>query len=128
VGAVTLLLVSFPERAVAVFNDDPEVVAAGASYVLLAGLSQVFMAFEVVLLAAFAGAEWTVVPAVTEMGLTAARVPIAMAIVSSGFGVEGVWIAIAGTTVAKGVMLCLFTLLRQSRSGVRGPRSGSHPT
>jgi putative MATE family efflux protein len=115
VGAVTLVLVSFPEQAVALFNDDPEVVAAGSTYVLLVGTSQLFMAFEVVTLAAFAGAQWTAVPVAIEMSLTAARVPIAAALVMVGFGVEAVWIAIAGTTVLKGSLLAAMFLVRQGR-------------
>lgn len=115
VGAVTLVLVSYPDQAVAVFNADPEVVSAGTTYVLLAGLSQLFMAFEVVCLSAFAGAQWTAVPAVVEMGFTAARVPVAMALIALGFGVEGVWIAIAGTTVIKGSLLGIMFLVRHGR-------------
>jgi putative MATE family efflux protein len=115
VGTVTLLLVAFPEQAVAVFNDDPEVVAAGATYVLLVGLSQLFMAFEVVILSAFAGARWTAVPAAVEMGFTAARVPLAMALVALGLGVEAVWLAIASTTVIKGSLLGALFLARHGR-------------
>ncbi len=115
VGAVTLVLVSFPDRAVAVFNADPAVVSAGTTYVLLASMSQVFMAFEVVCLSAFAGAQWTAVPAAVEMGFTAARVPIAMALIAFGLGVEGVWIAIAGTTVIKGATLGTLFLARYER-------------
>jgi Na+-driven multidrug efflux pump len=115
VGAVTIVLVSFPDRAVAVFNANPEVVAAGTTYVLLAGLSQLFMAFEVVCLSAFAGAQWTAVPAAVEMGFTAARVPIAMLLVTLGLGVEAVWIAIAGTTVIKGATLGVMFLVRCGR-------------
>ncbi len=115
VGAVTMVLVSYPDRAVAVFNADPEVVSAGTTYVLLAGLSQLFMAFEVVCLSAFAGAQWAAVPAAVEMGFTAARVPVAMALIALGLGVEGVWIAIAGTTVIKGSLLGIMFLVRQGR-------------
>jgi len=115
VGAVTIILVSFPDRAVAVFNADPEVVAAGTTYVLLAGLSQLFMASEVVCLSAFAGAQWTAVPVAVEMGFTAARVPIAMLLVTFGIGVEAVWIAIAGTTVIKGATLGMMFLVRHGR-------------
>jgi putative MATE family efflux protein len=115
VGAVTLLLVSFPDRAVGVFNNDPAVVAAGTTYVIFAGLSQPFMAFEVVVLSAFAGAQWTAVPVAVEMGLTAARVPMAMGLVALGFGVEGVWIAIAGSTVLKGTILGVLFLVRHGR-------------
>jgi putative MATE family efflux protein len=115
VAAVTAALVAFPERAVAVFNDDPEVVAAGSTYVLVVGLSQVFMAFEVVILAAFAGAQWTAVPAAVEMGFTAARVPLAALLVSLGLGVEAVWIAIAATTMVKGTLLAAMFLARHGR-------------
>ena len=115
VGAVTLVLVVFPEQVVAVFNDDPEVVSAGMTYVLFVSLSQLFMAFEVVILAAFAGAQWAAVPAVVEMGFTAARVPIAMGLISLGLGVEAVWIAIAGTTVIKGSLLGIMFLVRHGR-------------
>jgi len=115
VGAVTLVLVMFPEQVVAVFNDDPEVIAAGTTYVLFVGMSQLFMAFEVVCLSAFAGAQWTAVPAVVEMSLTAARVPVAMGLVALGLGVEGVWIAIAVTTVLKGSLLGIMFLVRQGR-------------
>ena len=115
VGAVTLVLVMFPEQVVAVFNDDPEVVAAGTTYVLFVGLSQIFMAFEVVFLAAFAGAQWAAVPAAVEMGFTTARVPVAMALVALGLGVEAVWIAIAATTVIKGALLGIMFLVRMGR-------------
>jgi putative MATE family efflux protein len=115
IGVVTMVLVAFPERAVAVFNGDGDVVASGASYVLLVGMSQLFMAFEVVILAAFAGAQWTTIPAAVEMGFTAARIPIAVFLVAAGLGVEAVWIAIAGTTVVKGSLLGVMFLARYGR-------------
>jgi len=115
VTLVTVVLVTFPDRAVAVFNDSPEVVTAGTTYVLLVGLSQLFMAFEVVVLAAFAGAEWTAVPVAVEIVFTAVRVPTAMALVALGLGVEGVWLAIAASTVVKGVLLALMFFIRYGR-------------
>jgi putative MATE family efflux protein len=115
VGVVTGLLVLFPEAAVAVFIPDPDVVAAGVTYVLLVGLSQVFMATEVVLLGAFAGAHWTAVPATVEIGFTAARIPLAFHLVQQGWGVEGVWFAIAVTTVIKGSVLAVLFAAQQSR-------------
>jgi putative MATE family efflux protein len=112
VGAVTVLLVGFPEVAVGVFSSDAEVVAAGTTYVLLVGLTQLFMAAEVVLLGAFAGAQWTAVPAILVTGLTALRVPASMWLVAQGWGVEAVWLAIASTTVVKGSILATLFALR----------------
>jgi putative MATE family efflux protein len=116
VGVVTVLLVLFPEAAVAVFISDPGVLAAGVTYVLLVGLSQVFMAAEVVLIGAFAGAHWTAVPAAVEIGFTAARIPLAYYLVHHGWGVEGVWFAIASTTVIKGTLLAALFAARQRRT------------
>jgi len=115
VGAVTALLVAFPETAIGVFSGDPDVVSAGTTYVLLVGLTQLFMAAEVVLLGAFAGAQWTAVPAVIEIGFTAVRVPLAMWLVSQGWGVEAVWLAIASTTVVKGTLLAALFGFRYGR-------------
>jgi Na+-driven multidrug efflux pump len=115
VGAVTIALVSFPDAAIRVFSDDLEVIAAGTTYVLLVGLTQLFMAAEVVLLGAFAGTQWTTVPAGVEIGFTAARVPLAMWLVSQGWGVEAVWLAIASTTVIKGSLLALLFGVRYGR-------------
>lgn len=115
VGAVTVLLVTFPGAAITVFINDPGVVAAGTTYVLLVGLSQAFMATEVVLLGAFAGAQWTAVPAAVEIGFTAARIPLAYHLVRLGWGVEGVWFAIAVTTVIKGTVLAVLFAAQQPR-------------
>lgn len=115
VGAVTVAMVSFPALAIEVFSSDTGVVAAGTTYVLLVGLTQLFMAAEVVLLGAFAGAQWTAVPAGLEISLTAARIPLAMYLVAVGWGVEAVWFAIAVTTVVKGTLLATLFALRYGR-------------
>ena len=116
VGVVTVALVSFPDVAIGIFSDDAQVVAAGTTYVLLVGLTQLFMAAEVVLLGAFAGTQWTAVPAAIEIGFTASRVPLAMFLVAAGWGVEAVWFAIAVTTVVKGSLLALLFGLRYGRN------------
>jgi Na+-driven multidrug efflux pump len=113
VGFVTVLLVSFPESVIAVFIDDHEVVTAGVTYVLLVGMTQVFMAAEVVLIGAFAGWQWTAAPAVVVVGFTAARIPLAYWLVELGWGVEGVWSAIAVTTIVKALILALLFAARR---------------
>ncbi len=116
VGLVTVLLVAFPATAVAIFIPAPDVVAAGMLYVLLVGMSQPFMALEVVLVGAFAGAHRTAVPAAVEISLTTARIPLAAVLVASGWGLAGVWLAIAGTTVAKGLIQAGLFVVWQRRA------------
>jgi putative MATE family efflux protein len=122
VGMVTALLVLHPRGSVALFISDPEVVTAGFTYVLLVGMSQVFMAFEVILLGGFAGFQWTTIPAVSEVILTAARIPVAAVLISAGIGVESVWLAIAVTTAVKGLLLAALFASRhgRGRGGHRG--------
>jgi len=115
VGAVTVLMVVFPEVAIGVFSSDAGVIAAGSTYVLLVGMTQLFMAAEVVMIGAFAGAQWTAWPAVIVVGLTAVRVPLSMWLVSKGWGVEAVWFAIASTTVVKGTILAVIFGVRYGR-------------
>lgn len=124
VGAVTAALVAFPEAAVSVFIADPGVIAAAVPYILLVGLSQPFMAAEVVLVGAFAGAQRTALPAAVEILLTAARIPLAALLVAAGAGFVGVWTAIALTTVVKGTALAAMFF---ARPGARAARSGGEP-
>ncbi len=124
VGAVTIFLVSFPDTAVRIFSSDGEVVAAGTTYVLLVGMTQLFMAAEVVMLGSFAGAHWTALPAAIEIVLTALRIPLAMWLVADGWGVEAVWTAIAATTVVKGSLLVGLFWLRLGRGGERQTGAG----
>jgi Na+-driven multidrug efflux pump len=119
VGVITVLLVTFPEIAIGVFSSDADVVAAGVTYVLLVGMTQLFMAAEVVLLGAFAGAQWTAWPAAIVIVLTAVRVPLSMLLVAQGWGVEAVWFAIASTTVVKGLLLAGLFGLRYGRGEKR---------
>jgi Na+-driven multidrug efflux pump len=107
VGAITILIVAWPDVAVGVFSSDERVIAAGVTYALIVGMTQLFMAAEVVLMGGFAGAEWTARPAVVEIGFTAARIPLAWAMVDAGWGIESVWTAIAVTTVIKGMLLAV---------------------
>ena len=122
VGAVTAVLVGYPAAAVAVFSPDPGVIAAGTTYVLLVGMSQLFMAAEVVLLGALAGARWTVAPAVLQIALTGARVPLAAVLVGAGWGVEGIWFAISATTVVKGLALAALLTFRLPGRAPAEPR------
>jgi putative MATE family efflux protein len=124
VGAVTVALVVWPERAIGLFSSDPEVVAIGTTYLLLVAVSQLFMAAEVVLLGAFTGAQWTAVPAALEIGLTGLRVPLAAALVALGLGLDGVWLAIAATTVVKGLVLGVLFAARMRAVKRRIPYNG----
>ena len=116
VGAVTTALVALPAQVTAVFTSDPAVIALVVLYVLIVGMSEPFMAFEVVLIGAFAGAHRTLTPALVQISLSLARVPLAWWLVSRGWGVEAVWAAIAITCALKGLVLAIMFALWQRRA------------
>lgn len=87
-----------------VFTSDPAVVRAAALYLEILAVSQAFMGLEIVLGGAFAGAGNTVPPMAIFVPLNVARIPMAYALAGpAGLGVSGVWWAISGSTILKGL-------------------------
>lgn len=95
----------FAPEIISLFSRDPEVLAAGASYLRILALLEVFLAFEIVLDGAFSGAGNTLPPMAISLPFTALRIPISYFVaVHLGMGVEAVWWTIAVTTMIKGVL------------------------
>jgi len=92
-----------------VFTPDPETIGASATYLEILAISQVFMGIEVVLAGAFSGAGDTVPPMAIFTPLNLARIPAAYLLAgSAGLGVSGIWWAISGTSILKGVAIALW--------------------
>jgi putative MATE family efflux protein len=109
VGAVTVSFFVVPQWIVRFFSSDPAVIAHGARYLLILGVSQVFMVVEVAVVGGFAGAGDTLPPTVVTVPLTLARIPLAWLLAYTlSIGVEGVWWSISGTTVLKGILVWLW--------------------
>ena len=89
-----------------VFNRSPDTVFAGATYLRILAVSQVFMGLEIVLGGGFNGAGHTVPPMAVAVPWNLARIPLAYWLVDElGWGVVGVWWAISGTSILKGVLV-----------------------
>lgn len=101
VGVVFFLL---PEQIIGLFDRDPEVIAAGASYLRIVAAAQVFMAIELVLEIAMEGAGYTLVPMLTGVTLTGLRLPLAWWL-RTPLGLAGIWWTIALTGIARGVAM-----------------------
>ncbi len=112
-GAVTFLLGIIFFRAgemlTALFTEDLRIIANGGAYLRIMAFSQVFMALEVVLEGAFAGAGNTLPVMAVSVPLTVARIPLAWLLAYSWLGrVEGVWWAISLTTILKGASMIVW--------------------
>lgn len=104
--AWTGVLVLAPRVVGGVFSRDEAVLGLADDYLIIVGWSQVFLAVEVVLEGAFGGAGDTVPPLLIGLPLSAARVPAAWLLADVlGLGASGIWLAISGSTVVKGLLL-----------------------
>lgn len=86
------------------FADDAQTVAIASAYIRIVGLSQVFMAVEVVLEGAFSGAGDTIPPMAIGVPLTLARIPVAWYVAQHlQMGIEGVWWVITALMIVRGI-------------------------
>ena len=78
------------------------------------GYSQLFMCMELMTVGAFNGIGKTHIPPIFSITFTALRIPLAL-ILSEPFGLNGVWMSIALSSVFKGIIL-VFWFKRSLRS------------
>ncbi len=103
-GVIALAFLIFPRQLAMIFIRDEAVIAVATYYLRILALSQMFMAVEIVLEGAFAGAGNTVPSMAVSIPGSIARLPLAYYLCYTlGFGVNGVWWALSLTTVAKAI-------------------------
>lgn len=101
-GMVTLVAVLKPTILIALFNREPDVLAAGSLYLRINGWSYIFFALVFVLGGVMRGAGDTMATLVlTVIGLWVVRVPAAYLLARSlGMGPAGIWTGILISAVA----------------------------
>ena len=88
------------------FTQDPQVLEWGGSYLFFNGIAQLFMMTELIFEGAFAGAGRTLAPLLISLPLTLLRLPLAWFFADRlGLGPPGVFLAIALSTILKGISL-----------------------
>lgn len=103
---LAVVLLAFARPLFAAFTDDPATIEAGVLYLRIQALVLPLMALEEVYQGSFAGAGDTLAASIISFGWTAARVPAAWWLSHAlGLGAAGVWIAIAGSTGIKGLLM-----------------------
>lgn len=114
----TLLLILCPAPIFRIFITEAAVLPLGVDYLMILGVSQLFMSVEITTSGAFAGFGRTVPPSVIGIVLTAARIPFAMLLTQTSLGLNGIWWSITITSIFKGIILLiwfLFYLKRESK-------------
>ena len=80
----------------------------GVDYLVILGVSQLFMSVEITTAGAFAGLGKTLPPSLSSTILTAARIPLAWVLVQTPLGLNGIWWSITISSIFKGIVLFLW--------------------
>lgn len=88
-----------------VFVPEEAAYRAGGNFLRIDGYSQLFMMLEITMQGVFYGIGRTVPPAIVSIGCNYMRIPAALLLVQTGMGVDAIWWAVSGTTIAKGIIL-----------------------
>lgn len=102
----SVLVMGLAPQLVGIFSPEPEVVRLGSWYLWMTGSVAVLMGLEALYEGAFAGVGKTMAPLLIAFPLTALRIPLAHVLaVWVGWGAVGVWVAIALSTLSKGLLM-----------------------
>lgn len=101
---ISLIFILFPRPIFSVFLSDEASLSLGIDYLRIIGYSQLFMCLELMTVGAFNGIGKTYIPPIFSIIFTALRIPLAI-LLSAPFGLNGVWMSIALSSVLKGIIL-----------------------
>lgn len=107
----TLLLILCPTPIFRIFITEPDVLPLGVDYLMILGVSQLFMSVEITTTGAFSGFGRTIPPSVTSIVLTAARIPFAMLLTQTALGLNGIWWSITISSIFKGIIILVWFLI-----------------
>ncbi len=104
---VSICFILFGAQIFGIIIPEENAMQAGAQYLFVMGLVQIFMMFELTTQGMFNGIGRTIEPAVISITFNALRIPLAYYLADQ-MGIMGVWWAIAISTICKGIILPLW--------------------
>lgn len=106
---ISIFFVTIPEFISRIFSSDPEVINIAVDYLIILGLSQIFMGIEIVLEGAFSGSGNTIPPMIVSIPGSMARLPLAYFLCFTlDIGINGVWWTLTITSFIKAIILVLW--------------------
>lgn len=105
-AAGSALLIIFPNQLAGIFTSDTAVIEVARGYLIILGLSQSFMAIEIILEGCFSGAGNTVPPMVISIPGSLMRIPLAYYLaITLEMGINGVWWTFSISTLLKAALM-----------------------
>lgn len=111
----TALLIFGAEPIFRLFITEADVLPYGVDYLVVLGVSQMFMCIELTTVGALSGIGKTLLCSAISIILTSARIPLAIVLSSGPLGLNGIWWAFTISSIAKGIVffLCFMGVLRK---------------
>ena len=111
----TFLLIVFPKQIFGLFIHEADVIPMGVRYLVILGVSQMFMCVELTTVGALSGLGKTLLSSVISIVFTTARIPLAMFLGSTSLGLDGIWWAFSISSIIKGILffLCFIVVSRK---------------
>jgi Na+-driven multidrug efflux pump len=103
-GLITLAFVLFPEQISRIFFHEAEVIGISVDYLIIVGLSEAFMCVELMTVGALSGLGKTKLCSMISILLTGFRVPLAILLSMTPLALNGIWWAMASSSMVKGVL------------------------
>ena len=104
----TMLLMLTPAPIFRIFIREPEILPMGVDYLVILGVSQLFMSVEMMTAGAFSGFGKTIPPSLVSILFTALRIPMALALIHTALALTGIWWSITISSILKGILLFLW--------------------
>ncbi|MCP1108798.1 MATE family efflux transporter [Ohessyouella blattaphilus] len=104
----TALLVGLPGPLFSFFLPEKELLSLGIDYLVILGFSQIFMCIELSVAGMFSGLGKTKPPSVVSIVFNALRIPLALILVRTPLGLNGIWWAITISSFIKGIVLWIW--------------------
>lgn len=105
----SLLLIFAAEPLFTIFvPEDPLAIQEGIKYLRILGFSQFFMSIEIGTNGSFNGLGNTLPPTINGIAFNALRIPLAYLLSMTALGLSGIWWAISGTSIIKGLVIYLW--------------------
>lgn len=117
------LLICFPAEIFRLFIHEADIIQLGVGYLVVLGISQMFMCVELTTEGALSGLGRTLLCSIISVTLTSARIPLAMFLSHTALGLNGIWWAYTISSVVKGIwfFICFLVIARGfKKRGVKG--------
>ena len=113
---ITIMFVFQPKAIAEIFFHEPKAIMIAIGYLTIIGVSEAFMAVELMTVGALSGLGKTHLCSVISILFTSARIPLAIILGGELLGLEGIWWAFSVTSIVKGIIfVCTFCWITRGK-------------